>query len=71
VNVKYRGPVLVPSEHRGEIAKLSKAALMDMVWDLCGESFKQPDNADVMIKFRQNWKVVELHRKHPDREVSK
>jgi len=26
-------PVLVPREYRAELAKLSKAALMDMVWN--------------------------------------
>ena len=26
-------PILVPPECRDELAKLSKAALMDMVWD--------------------------------------
>lgn len=33
MNLKNQPPVFVPDEVRGEIEKLSKAALMDMVWD--------------------------------------
>jgi hypothetical protein len=33
MNLKNQPPVYVPDEHRAEIEKLSKAALMDMVWD--------------------------------------
>ena len=33
MNRKNQPPVYVPDEHMAEIEKLSKAALMDMVWD--------------------------------------
>jgi hypothetical protein len=33
MNLKNQPPVYVPDEHRAEIERLSKAALMDMVWD--------------------------------------
>jgi hypothetical protein len=33
MNLKNQPPVYVPDEHIAEIEKLSKAALMDMVWD--------------------------------------
>jgi len=32
INLRNKPSVLVPREHRHELAKLSKAALMDMVW---------------------------------------
>jgi len=32
INLRNKPSVLVPREHRHEFAKLSKAALMDMVW---------------------------------------
>lgn len=38
MNLKNQPPVYVPDEHRAEIEKLSKAALMDMVWD-CAMQF--------------------------------
>lgn len=33
MNLKNQPPAFVPDEVRAEIEKLSKAALMDMVWD--------------------------------------
>ena len=33
MHLKNQPPVYVPDEHQAEIEKLSKAALMDMVWD--------------------------------------
>ena len=33
MSAKNKLPILVPPECRDELAKLSKAALMDMVWD--------------------------------------
>lgn len=33
MNLKNQPPVFVPDEVRAEIEQLSKAALMDMVWD--------------------------------------
>lgn len=62
MNLKNQQPVFVPLEFRGEIEKLSKAALMDMVWDFAfqiGEEF--PDKA--MAEFRRRWAIVESHRK--------
>jgi hypothetical protein len=33
MNLKNQPPIFVPTEHVVEIEKISKAALMDMVWD--------------------------------------
>ena len=38
MNLKNRPPVLVPKEHWTEIERLSKAALMDMVWDYAAQT---------------------------------
>lgn len=62
MNLKNQRPVFVPLEFQAEIEKLSKAALMDVVWDFAfqiGEEF--PDKA--MEEFRRRWGIVELHRK--------
>lgn len=34
MNLKNQPPVFVPHQYQAEIEKESKAALMDMVWDL-------------------------------------
>lgn len=62
MNLKNQPPVFIPFEFRAEIEKLSKAALMDMVWDYAfqiGE--ERPDAA--MEEFRRRREIVLAHRK--------
>lgn len=66
MNLKNKPPVFVPAEFRGEIEKLSKAALMDMVWDYarqvcCAESLGDPDNA-TMNELRERRDIILAHR---------
>lgn len=62
MNLKNQQPVFVPFEFRGEIEKLSKAALMDMVWDYAFQiAGEYPDAA--MEEFRKRREIVLTHRK--------
>ena len=62
MNLKNQKPVFVPFEFWPEIEKMSKAALMDMVWDyafqIAGES---PDGA--MDEIRRRREIIMAHRK--------
>lgn len=61
MNLKNQPPVFVPYEFRAEIEKLSKAALMDMVWDYAFQiSGERPDAA--MEEFRNRREIVNTHR---------
>lgn len=56
-------PVLVPVEYREEIERLSKAALMDMVWSLAGQTVEScHDEPDVMRKFREERVIINRYR---------
>lgn len=62
MNLKNQPPVFVPFEFRKEMEALSKAALMDMVWDFAFEmSGEVPDAA--MAEFRKRREIIEMHRK--------
>lgn len=64
MNLKNRPPVFVPAEHRREIEALSKAALMDMVWDYAAQHAETVDAPDaIMDEFRRRREIVMLHRK--------
>lgn len=63
MHVNSQKPVLIPFEFRSEIERLSKAALMDMVWDYAfqiGE--ERPDAA--MDEFRKRREIILIHRKN-------
>ena|SRR5712692_1554741 len=65
MNLKNQPPIFVPIEYRAEIEKLSKAALMDMVWDYamqCGPGAELPNAEAVMIEFRQRREIILSHR---------
>jgi hypothetical protein len=48
-----QGPIWIPQEHQAEIASLSKAALMDMVWDLIDrQGPTEGDATRIMVTFR-------------------
>lgn len=61
---KAQPPAFVPHEHRAEIEKLSKAALMDMVWDyamqLAGEGEDATDA--IMREFRDRREIILTYR---------
>lgn len=69
MHLKNKLPVFVPREYFREIELLSKAALMDMVWDLCCQTAEvsKPGDceqcaSDVIQQFRKEWGIVKLHR---------
>ena len=59
-------PILVPPECRDELAKLSKAALMDMVWDYARSrawaSGTEPTREANLAEFRARWEIVRRNR---------
>lgn len=68
MNLKNVPPVFVPSAYIDEMEKLSKAALMDLVWDfaiLSGGAESDPERT--MAIFRARAAVVLLHRANPAR----
>ncbi len=66
MNIRAKQPVFVPRKYQTEIEKLSKAALMDMVWDYasrcCNDSaIADPDR--VMSEFRDTREIILTYRK--------
>lgn len=63
MGITKRPPIFVPAKYRTEIEKLSKAALMDVVWDLCAMRAESADDDDlVFTEFRQARDIILLHR---------
>lgn len=65
MHLKNQPPVFVPSIYCEEIEKLSKAALMDMVWDLATRcsGADDIDGPKVMAEVRHTAEIITLHRK--------
>ena len=69
MNLKNQGPIFVPDQHRAEIEKLSKAALMDMVWDFAKQCTPADDDgneagdAEIMGTLRAVADVINTYRK--------
>lgn len=71
MHLKNRPPVFVPQEYRAEIEKLSKAALMDIVWDMAkqltppdDDGHEAPDS-DVIGIVRHEAEVISVYRSQP------
>lgn len=67
MNLKNQRPVFVPEQYQAEIEKMSKAALMDMVWDyaaqIAGVDGGHPQAIDAaMQEFRARREIVLTHR---------
>lgn len=65
MNLNAKRPVFVPQEHWAEVEKMSKAALMDMVWDYAMRTVgaSQPESGDALAEFRTTRDVILHHRK--------
>jgi hypothetical protein len=64
MHLKNIPPALVPYKHTGELGKLSKAALMDMVWSLAAQLTECcDDERQVIHVIWREWQTVEQHRK--------
>jgi hypothetical protein len=63
MNLKNQPPIFVPAQYRAEIEQLSKAALMDMVWDYATQLAMTPTNDETaMDEFRQRRDIILTHR---------
>lgn len=65
MNLKNQPPIFVPREYRGEVEKLSKAALMDIAWDLAQRCAQMPDDRprQIMEEFRKAADIVTTYRR--------
>ncbi len=66
MHIKAQRPVFVPAQYRTEIELLSKAALMDMVWDYaqrCCEDGVSAEPSRIMSEFRDTREIILAHRK--------
>ena len=63
MNLKNKQPIFVPDQFQDEIEKLSKAALMDMVWDLAVQLSSGQSDEATMAELRRRRDVILIHRK--------
>jgi hypothetical protein len=63
MNLKNQPPAFVPVEYVRELDKLSKAALMDLVWDFATRCHGHEDDPQgIMIELRRSAEIVLEHR---------
>lgn len=64
MNLKNRPPVFVPDHFQGEMEKLSKACLMDMVWDLarCAAGVDDLQIPAIMAEIRNTARIINSYR---------
>ena len=55
-------PVFVPARFRHEIEQMSKAALMDLVWDFATTATGEEADDAVMATLRERAGIVKMHR---------
>ncbi len=61
MHLNAKRPIFVPPEYCDEIEKLSKAALMDLCWDLAMPG--QPNDGATMEELRKRIEVVVFYRR--------
>jgi hypothetical protein len=65
VNLNNKPPVFVPQEHWAELERLSKAALMDMVWDYAEQiACADGDPTAIMAEFRARREIILNYRNY-------
>ena len=63
MRVTNRPPLFVPVPERSELGRLSKAALMDLVWSFAGRCVESSDDrAEGMRAIREEVKVRDTYR---------
>jgi hypothetical protein len=64
MNLKNQPPIFVHEAYRAEIEKLSKAALMDIVWDLAQRCAGETDDRprQIMEEIRRTADVITTYR---------
>lgn len=70
MHLKAKPPIFVPQQFRAEIESLSKAALMDLVWDFAESSTTTFSHTSacgrddaIMKTLRERIDVIQTHRK--------
>lgn len=64
MHINAKPPALASLDAYFYMDKLSKAALMDLVWSLAGQTVESAeDNTLVMGKIREEWDIVKKYRK--------
>jgi hypothetical protein len=69
MHLRNKPPVFVPTAHRAEIEKLSKAALMDMVWDYAVQ-FAGGDGKEAIDEFRARRDLILSYRNQGAAELA-
>lgn len=64
MHLNARRPIFVPQEYWAEVEKLSKAALMDLVWDYATRCAASESNGDIIAELRKSAAIVNVHRKN-------
>ena len=69
MHMKNKPPVYVPAAYRGELERLSKAALMDIAWDyarqLTGRAEDDPDlDRATIAELRDRAEIISINRWH-------
>jgi hypothetical protein len=68
VHLKNKPPVFVPAQFQDELEKMSKAMLMDMVWDFAKQNTPADDdgheasNEEVMETLRGQAEIIRAYR---------
>jgi len=69
MHLKARPPIFVPHQFQAEIEKLSKAALMDIVWDYATRCCAADDDSDaIMEELRVIAALITGYRKQGGRD---
>lgn len=64
MHLKAKTPIFAPRRFWPEIEKLSKAALIDLVWDYATTSAIDPMSEEsIMTALRERAETIKLHRK--------
>lgn len=66
MHLRNKPPLFVPQEYRAEVEQMSKAALMDLAWDLASQLVIEKDNNSIMDRLREGREVVNAYRANPD-----
>lgn len=71
MNLKNQPPIFVPDQFRAEIEKLSKATLMDMLWDLATRCSGDDslNNGAVIGEIRHTAEIITTYRKRERERV--
>lgn len=69
MNLQNQPPIFVPREFQREMEKISKAALMDMVWDYAFQ-ISGGQYVTTMDEIRSRREIILTHRRQAKKEPS-